>query len=338
MVRRFCVIIFLLHGAVSEAGQLIEETVALDASAGSFLLLGEVKCRHAERMEAAHPGRPGMFREACRALERADTLCEEGRPRLYRIWAFCCSMLEDVAACREVGRRAVAKCRGAYWTDALQRPHHVLPGLRASAWHEPAAFPWVQTLERHWSAIRSELDALEHGLDASSWPSVRDHEKSLVQGSGASWTEFPLLGYGEEEEANAKRRCPVTFALLSQIDAVQSHAACYPGQKTAMFSRLTAGTHIKAHCGPMNMHLTCHLGLIVPHGCSLRVGEEQGTWSEGRCLVFDDSFEHEVWHPGASDRTVLLFRFWHPDIPAAERQRAVREHQISRTDKSYVLL
>eukprot|EP00959_Pyramimonas_sp_CCMP1952_P258713 5407857-Pyramimonas_sp.AAC.2 len=36
-------------------------------------------------------------------------------------------------------------------------------------------------------------------------------------------------------------------------------------------------------------------GLVVPPvGTSIRAGEETRNWEEGKCLVFDDSFEHEV--------------------------------------------
>ena len=44
------------------------------------------------------------------------------------------------------------------------------------------------------------------------------------------------------------------------------------------------------------------------------------TWREGEFFVFDDSFEHEVWHRGDVDRVVLLINFWHPDLPESERK------------------
>ena len=36
------------------------------------------------------------------------------------------------------------------------------------------------------------------------------------------------------------------------------------------------------------------LPLQVPPGCRIRVGREWRSWHPGRCLVFDDSYEHEV--------------------------------------------
>merc|ERR1719272_20392 len=63
-----------------------------------------------------------------------------------------------------------------------------------------------------------------------------------------------------------------------------------------IFSCLQPGSHLKPHCASSNMRLTCHLGLEVPEGCTIRVGQETRTWQEGECLWFDDSYEHEVWH------------------------------------------
>ena len=41
-------------------------------------------------------------------------------------------------------------------------------------------------------------------------------------------------------------------------------------------------------------------------GAGIRVGTETREWRAGECLIFDDSFEHEVWHDGDSDRVVLI--------------------------------
>jgi aspartate beta-hydroxylase len=103
------------------------------------------------------------------------------------------------------------------------------------------------------------------------------------------------------------------------------------------------GTHLRAHCGPSNLRLRVHLGVDVPSagGWNIRVGDEVRQWREGECLVFDDSWEHEVWHeatpgdaqrmggpagPGAGcgadsrARVVLIVDIWHPAIPFPERR------------------
>ena len=41
---------------------------------------------------------------------------------------------------------------------------------------------------------------------------------------------------------------------------------------------------------------------------------------QGKCMVFDDSFEHEAWHKGETTRVVLVFDVWHPDLTDKEVQ------------------
>jgi aspartyl/asparaginyl beta-hydroxylase (cupin superfamily) len=86
-----------------------------------------------------------------------------------------------------------------------------------------------------------------------------------------------------------------------------------------MFSLLKPGTHIPAHHGISNTRLICHLPVLAPAGCALRVGPMTRSWEEGKALIFDDSFEHEAWNRGSRLRVVLLFEIWRPEISLAER-------------------
>jgi aspartyl/asparaginyl beta-hydroxylase (cupin superfamily) len=57
----------------------------------------------------------------------------------------------------------------------------------------------------------------------------------------------------------------------------------------------------------------------VPEGdCAIRVGHETRRWEEGRCLIFDDHFEHEAWNHTQEERIVLIVDLWHPDLTATE--------------------
>jgi aspartyl/asparaginyl beta-hydroxylase (cupin superfamily) len=87
----------------------------------------------------------------------------------------------------------------------------------------------------------------------------------------------------------------------------------------AMFSVLHAGTHIPPHNGMLNTRLICHLPLIVPEGCRLRVGNETRAVERGRLMIFDDSIEHEAWNDGDATRVVLLFEIWRPELADAEK-------------------
>ena len=74
-----------------------------------------------------------------------------------------------------------------------------------------------------------------------------------------------------------------------------------------------------AHNGLVNTRLICHLPLITPDGCSLRVGNETRPWVQGRTLVFDDTIEHEAWNTSDSLRVVMLFDIWRPELTLDER-------------------
>eukprot|EP00118_Oscarella_pearsei_P006470 m.29198 g.29198 ORF g.29198 m.29198 type:complete len:73 (+) comp31148_c0_seq3:1430-1648(+) len=43
-------------------------------------------------------------------------------------------------------------------------------------------------------------------------------------------------------------------------------------------------------------------------------------WEEGKMIILDDSFEHEVWHNGSSFRLIFIIDVWHPDITEHEKQ------------------
>ena len=110
----------------------------------------------------------------------------------------------------------------------------------------------------------------------------------------------------------------MTASVLERIPEAVGCAMSGGGE--SLFSCLAPGTHLRAHCGSTNARLTCHLGLLVPGGATIRCGTEAREWAEGECIVFDDSFEHEVWHEGSADRVVLLINFWHPMLPPDKRR------------------
>ena len=106
---------------------------------------------------------------------------------------------------------------------------------------------------------------------------------------------------------------------------------CPLGPTPVSVHRQPAGTGLPAHTDNVNFLLTCHLGLVVPPGvCEFLIGEEARRWREGRLLVADTSFVHATRNDAASDRFVLHFTVWHPDVSAAEREGIVRLHDVLR--------
>ena len=167
---------------------------------------------------------------------------------------------------------------------------------------DPALFPWTAMLRDNWREIRAEAEALLPKMNAV--PPLRsvspDHRRIA---RSDLWKSFFLFGYGYRVEENC-RRCPKTAALVARI----------PHLNSAFFSILLPGTHIKSHRGPTKGLVTCHLGLMVPDGdrCRMQVADRVVGWREGDCLMFDDTYRHEVWHEGDTPRIVLLIQVRRP--------------------------
>lgn len=162
-------------------------------------------------------------------------------------------------------------------------------------------YDWIPYLESKFSIIRGELDSVL--LKVEEIPNFQDiqiEQRDLTEGE--DWKTLIFYGYSEPCERNLKR-CPETAAILESI----------PGLKSAMFSILKPGKHIPPHEGPYNGVLRVHLGLIIPDGdCGIRVGDEESGWAEGRCLVFDDTFDHEAWNFTDERRAVLFLDIERP--------------------------
>ena len=159
---------------------------------------------------------------------------------------------------------------------------------------ETDAFDFVRNLEAHWQVIRDECLALG---SAGFEPWV---QREMY---GQGWDVFGLLAFGRRVERGIES-CPRTAALTLSI----------PGVTTVGFSRLAAGAHIQPHAGWVETVYRLHLGLVVPQGCTLRVGAETRPWRNGECLVFDDTVEHEAHNRSREDRIVLLLDFLRPGI------------------------
>ncbi len=200
----------------------------------------------------------------------------------------------------------------------LQQPSmFYFPGLAQRAFFERAEFAWAAQVEAATPAIRDELRGLLAG-DETFAPYVRFDPTAPPPANhlldSADWGAAHLFEGGRPHPTHAPR-CPAAMTALAL--APMPHVGTR--SPMALFSRLKPGTHIRPHHGVFNTRLICHLPLIVPDGCAIRVGAEERAWREGELLVFDDSFEHEAWNRGTADRIVLLFEVWRPDIDAAER-------------------
>ena len=158
-------------------------------------------------------------------------------------------------------------------------------------------FPWVKDLEAGAPAMRNELQAVLKDLDrVPNFQDISTDQKHLSDDD--DWKTYFFYAFGFRAERNCDQ-CPETARL---IDAV-------PGMLTAFFSILAPGKHLPDHRGAFKGVVRYHLGLIVPEpkeSCRIRVGEDIRHWDEGKSLIFDDTYHHEVWNDTDGTRVVLF--------------------------------
>ncbi|XP_037955946.1 aspartyl/asparaginyl beta-hydroxylase-like [Teleopsis dalmanni] len=161
-------------------------------------------------------------------------------------------------------------------------------------------------LENNWQAIRDE------GLNLLSADNLFLNEAENLREIG-DWKQFEIYARGQRHDENCNK-APMTCEMIESFHAASK---CKRGQ--VKFSVMLPNTHVWPHCGPTNCRLRAHLGLVIPDGTAIRVAEETRNWQEGKFIIFDDSFEHEVWHNGSSMRLVLIVDVWHPQLTELQR-------------------
>lgn len=175
---------------------------------------------------------------------------------------------------------------------------------------DPSLFPWIAEVEASWRIVREELEGVL--ADREALPNFQDISKDQLEITDDDrWKTYFLYGYGFQAKLGVET-CPETAALMRRI----------PGMTTAMFSILSPNKHILDHRGPYKGVLRYHLGLIVPKdapSCRIRVGEDFRHWQEGSSLIFDDTFNHEVWNDTEETRVVLFVDVLRP-LPAPWHQ------------------
>lgn len=275
---------------------------------------------------AAPPSDPALRTEAARAAEAS---------RRYRA-AYEADMLSAMAA-QGVDRPEARRVRQSM--DLLlgrrelylQQPrHYYFPELPQIAWAERALFPWLDKVEAATDAIRADLlrlldedaeaQAQDRGSAFSPYLQPAPNRPVFQAQSGLmgdpSWSAFYLWKGGVPQAENLAR-CPSVMAALGDAPLCR-----IPGRTPSiLFSLLRPGTHIRPHHGFTNARFICHLPLIVPDDCAMRVGPETRPWTEGQACVFDDSIEHEAWNRNPDRlRVVMIFDIWRPELTETERE------------------
>ncbi|XP_068251786.1 aspartyl/asparaginyl beta-hydroxylase isoform X3 [Nyctibius grandis] len=290
---------YLLIGDNSNAKKVYEEVLSLAPNDGfakvhyGFILKAENKIAESipylkEGLESGDPGtNDGRF-----YFHLGDALQRMGDKEAYKWY--------------ELGYQK------GHFASVWQRSLYNVKGLKAQPWwtaRETGYTELVKSLEKNWKLIRDEGLAV---MDKKRSLFLPEDENLREKGD---WSQFTLWQQGRKNE-NACKSVAKTCALLERFPEA---TGCRRGQ--IKYSIMHPGTHVWPHTGPTNCRLRMHLGLVIPkEGCRIRCAQENRTWEEGKVLIFDDSFEHEVWQDAENYRLIFIVDVWHPELTAQQRR------------------
>ena len=162
-----------------------------------------------------------------------------------------------------------------------------------------------------WHDIRAEaLSLASHLQDVPRFHDVMPEQAAISANDGRDWHVFLLKAYGLEFPGRLAA-CPKLAGLLDATPAVVS----------ATLSFMAPHKHIPAHRGPFRGVLRYYLVLSMPRAADggpaavLRVDGVDHRLGDGEDLLWDDTYEHEVWNDSDSVRIVLLLDVWRPGMP-----------------------
>lgn len=172
-------------------------------------------------------------------------------------------------------------------------------------------FPAARRFADGWRDIAAEAERVAQDILAvPRFHELMGEQAAISANDDRDWRMFVLKAYGVPIHGNLAR-CPAIAGLLAGAPEVLS----------ATLSFLAPGKHVPQHRGPFRGVLRFHLMLAVPlddHDMPASVLAIDGVdhrLNAGDCLLWDDTYPHEVWNRGERIRTALLLDVRRPDMP-----------------------
>ena len=172
-------------------------------------------------------------------------------------------------------------------------------------------FPAGAEFTRAWRAVRDEADQVARRLHhVPRFHEIMREQAEISANDGRDWRMFILKAYGVDLPRNLAT-CPTLARLV----------AASPDVLSASISFLAPRKHVPAHRGPFRGVLRFYLGLSVPRHADgrpaavLRVAGVEHRIGDGDCMLWDDTFPHEVTNESDHVRSVLLLDVWRRDMP-----------------------
>ncbi|KAI1716435.1 aspartyl/Asparaginyl beta-hydroxylase domain-containing protein [Ditylenchus destructor] len=200
--------------------------------------------------------------------------------------------------------------------SVYQRSIHNLDGLVARPWwslDQTLCGKHLRNIERQWTIIREEA------LEAWNLHEKRFAIEKIHLNSGSESVLY--IRKDMEFQKGTCRLLPNTCEIIKKL---VEDSSCVKDE--IKISTLIAGSRIWPHCGPTNYELEAELGLQTSSEARIRVGQETRGWKPGKFLVYDPSFETEIWFDGATHnafRIVLSINLWHQGVPRSFRTQTI---------------
>ncbi|RWE74340.1 aspartyl/asparaginyl beta-hydroxylase domain-containing protein [Mesorhizobium sp.] len=170
-------------------------------------------------------------------------------------------------------------------------------------------FPNAVKFAAAWQDIRDEALAAKLNK-APRFHDIMPEQADISANDGLDWRMFVLKAYDMTVPENLARM-PVLSRLLTEC----------PEVKSAAVSFLAPRKHIPPHRGPFRGIMRFHLGLSIPKQLDGRpatimmINHEERRIADGECMLWDDTFEHEVMNNSDQPRVALLLDVWRPQMP-----------------------
>ena len=135
-------------------------------------------------------------------------------------------------------------------------------------------------------------------------------QADISANDGLDWRMFIMRAYGVDVPENIAR-CPTIANLIQDRPDVMSCALSF----------IAPGKHVPKHRGPFRGILRFHLILAMPRTPSgdvaavLEIDGKPYRLNDGDCLLWDDTFPHEVWNRSEEVRIALLLDVWRREMP-----------------------
>jgi aspartyl/asparaginyl beta-hydroxylase (cupin superfamily) len=174
---------------------------------------------------------------------------------------------------------------------------------------DKANFEWVEILEDNHKQILEEYNRFVETIPTEQLPNIHElSEEQRPLSSDEKWKFIPLFFFNEINIATTLLM-PRTTSIVNSIPVIT----------TCFFSILHPGKYIQPHRGYYAGVLRCHLALKVPKdssNCWISIDKIKYCWEVGKTIVFDDTYEHEVYNNTNETRVVLFIDFIRP-LPEA---------------------